>query len=91
MKEIEKTGKSEPLPGQTTSELYERVMKSRTNPRYANKAEALAGTREELNALAQKMGLSVEELLVKAESSPIFREEYVEALMLARRINYFKK
>lgn len=91
MKEFEKLQKSENSMDNPTCELYEKVINSRSTPRYANKAEALTGTKKELNALAQKMGLSQEELLIRAEGSPVFKEEYVEALMLSRRIANFEK
>ena len=71
------------------SQLFQEVMKS--VPLYSSKEEALRELNSQLEALATKNRLSVEDLLEKAESDTKFNEDYLDALVLARQVAYFKK
>ena len=71
------------------SAAFEKVM--REKPRFASDRAALEGYTQELEALAARFKMSVEELLNEAESSGKHHEDYIEALMLARRVAYFRK
>ncbi|MBI4405807.1 MAG: hypothetical protein HY537_16735 [Deltaproteobacteria bacterium] len=90
MKDSQKDRSEEMKGSRREVSLHERALKSRSTPRYPSKEDALLGMRNELAALAKKCGLSVEQLLVEAEHSHVFREEFVEALVLARRIAHFE-
>ncbi len=70
------------------SQLYLDAVRLR--PRFANNADALRSLTIRLDDLAKNAGLSVADFLTQAESSSDFKEEYLDALMLARQIHRLK-
>jgi len=69
------------------SELYAKVMEARATCA----PQTLRELTSKLEAIAEKMGLGLRELLEKAEHSVEFREEFLEARNIARRISILKK
>lgn len=89
MADLEKLKRKPKPKGEEVGRLYKGSLKGK--PLYASNEEALKASAAQLEALAQKAGLSVDELLNRAETSKEFREDDLDALMLARQIAYFKK
>ena len=72
------------------SELYLRAMKLRPTQSASNEKE-VTKLNARLESIAKKLGLSVEKLLIEAETSRTFKEEYIEALSVSRQITFLKK
>ena len=72
------------------SELYLRAMKLRPTQSASNEKE-VTKLSAHLESIAKKLGLSVEKLLIEAETSRTFKEEYIEALSVSRQIAFLKK
>ena len=53
-------------------------------------ADAIVAAQRKLENLASAAGLSIENLLIEAESSPSHKESYLHALALQRQINFYK-
>ena len=72
------------------SELYLRAMKLRPTQSGSNEKQ-VTKLSAHLESIAKKLGLSVEKLLIEAETSRTFKEEYIEALSVSRQIAFLKK
>ena len=73
------------------SELYLRAMKLRPTQKSASNEKEVTKLSAHLESIAKKLGLSVEKLLIEAETSRTFKEEYIEALSVSRQIAFLKK
>jgi len=89
MADLEKLKRKPKTKDDEIGRLYKESLKGK--PLYSSNEEAIKGITTQLETLAQKAGLSVDELLTRAETSREFREDDLDALMLARQIAYFKK
>lgn len=61
-----------------------------SKPRFSSNKEAVEGLTSELEQIAQKLGVSIEQLIVDAEHSLTHKPLYIEALSLAREITHFR-
>ena len=75
--------------GDKPSQLYLDAVRAR--PLSSDTQTLLTASSQRLESLAAQLKLSVAELLNKAETESQFREEYLEALTLARRIAKLKQ
>lgn len=87
--EESKTPPEQILKESTPSELLQNAMKA--EPQFASNQEAVKSLSEQLEKLAGKLQLSVDQLLNVAEHSAAFREEHLLALKLSRQISYFSR
>lgn len=71
------------------SQLYQQYLSAK--PLYASKEEAIAKLTQELEVIAQRNGMSIRELLHRAEYSNVLNEDDDRARGLARTIGALKK
>ncbi len=83
MKELNKSEMGE------QESLYEKGL--RTKPRFASTQEAIESYTRELNALASKRKVSVQQLLSEAEHSAEFDEDYLTAIHLWKTLSALRK
>lgn len=78
-----------PKEEEADGQLYREAMAN--TPKFASNEEAISRLTRELESLAKGSGLSVSELLKRAETSSEFNENEERAASLARRIAFLRK
>lgn len=91
MKENKKREKKRKPKLEEPSAWVQKVMKGRENPLFKTPEEALVAFTKKFEALAKKMGFpSTAALWQEAEHATEIKEGYLEALNLARNIQFLK-
>jgi hypothetical protein len=78
-----------PKEEESDGQLYKEAVS--TKAKFSSNEEAISGLTSELESLAQLAGLSVSELLKRAETSSEFNENEERATSLVRRIAFLRK
>lgn len=79
---------SEPEKNADSCELYLQAQKLK--PHFSSHLAALASIQQELEKMAQSMGMTIESLTINAESSKTYNVAFLRAASLQRQIRFHK-